>query len=341
MGYQRHLLRRLLSAIPVLFSLLLLIFFIARVIPGDPVRAALGPGATEAQAESLRQRLGLDKPLPLQFWNYLVGLFTRGDLGLSLETTSSVTAILIQRFPASFELVTVALLIAIAIGIPLGIIAATHKNKWFDNLSRLVAIFGVATPRFWLAIILQILFAYYLGILPIIGRASYALAPTRITGLYLLDSILTLNPSAFFSSFMHIILPALTLSVGPIAQITRMVRSGMIEQNRKDYVLVERANGLPKNLVLYKYMLKNAFTSTLSVIGLMYGYMLGGAFIVETVFSWPGIASAGVKAVLAKDFNMIIGVTLVIGLWYVVINFVVDMLHSYIDPRIRYDKGGS
>lgn len=336
MSYRRHLAVRLLGTIPVLFGLLLLIFFIARIIPGDPVRAALGPGATEAQVESLSRRLGLDKPLFIQFWNYIVGIFTRGDLGLSLETRSSVTAILIQRFPASFELVTFALLIAIIIGVPLGIMAATHKNKLLDHLSRLFSIFGVATPRFWLAIMLQIYFAYYLGILPIIGRADYAVAPTHITGLYLLDSILTLNLTAFLSSFMHILLPAFTLSVGPLAQITRMVRSGMIEQNRKGYVLMCRANGLPKNLIVYKYMLKNAFTSTLSVIGLMYGYILGGAFIVENVFSWPGIASAGVKAVLAKDFNVIIGVTLVLGLWYVAINFVVDMLHSYIDPRIRY-----
>ena len=322
--------------IPVLFSLLLLIFIIARIIPGDPVRAALGPGATPEQVESLRQRLGLDKPLHEQFWNYIAGLVTRGDLGLSLETTSGVTPILIHRFPASFELVTVSLLISIIVGIPLGIIAATHRNKGLDYLSRLVAIFGVATPRFWLAIMLQIVFAYYLGFLPIIGRAEYGLTPSRITGLYLLDSILTFNITAFSSSVTHLVLPALSLAVGPIAQITRMVRSGMIEQGRKDYVLMERANGLPRNLVLYKYMLKNAFTSTLSVIGLMYGYMLGGAFIVEAVFSWPGIASAGVKAVLAKDFNMIIGVTLVMGLWYVIINFAVDILHSYIDPRIRH-----
>jgi peptide/nickel transport system permease protein len=280
--------------------------------------------------------LGLDKPLHVQFWNYVVGILTRGDLGLSLETTNSVTATLLQRFPASFELITVALLIAIVIGVPLGIVAATHKNRVIDHLSRLFAIFGVASPRFWLAIMLQVLFAYYLGVLPIIGRADFGVAPSRITGLYLMDSLLTLNFAAFLSSLRHIILPAFALSVGPIAQITRMVRSGMIEQSGKDYILTARANGLSENLILYKYMLKNAFTSTLSVIGLMYGYMLGGAFLVEAVFSWPGIASAGVTAVLAKDFNMIIGVTLVMGLWYVIVNFAVDVLHSYIDPRIRY-----
>jgi peptide/nickel transport system permease protein len=204
-------------------------------------------------------------------------------------------------------------------------------------LSRIFAFAGVSLPRFWIGIMFQIALAYSLGLLPITGRISGD-PPTHITGLYLLDSLVTRDFPAFMDSFRHILLPSITLSLSPLAQITRLIRASMIEQLRKDYTVVSRIIGMPENLNIYKYMLKNAFTATLTVIGLLFGWMIGNAFVVEQVFSWPGMARYGVNSVLRNDFNAVVGVTLVIGVGYVLINFIVDLLYGYLDPRIRLKK---
>jgi peptide/nickel transport system permease protein len=198
-----------------------------------------------------------------------------------------------------------------------------------------MALSGVAIPRFYLGIVLQIIFAYWLSVLPIVGRGD--IAPTTITGLRILDSLLTLNFPALWSSITHIILPAIALSVGTVAQIVRLTRANMINQMRKDYVLAAKAYGMPKDMIVYKYMLKNAFTSTLTIIGLSYGYLLGNAFLIEAVFGWPGMAQYGVQAVIFKDFNAIVGVTLVVGVVFLITNLIIDILYGYLDPRIKYD----
>jgi peptide/nickel transport system permease protein len=331
-----YLLRRVAYMVLVLFGISLLIFFLARVIPGDPARLALGPEAPEEHVEHLRRLLGLDQPLYVQYYRFVKGLF-QGKLGISLITRRDVSKDLLERFPATFELVSVAMLIAVLGGVPLGVISALHKDKIIDYFSRIFAFAGVSFPRFWIGIMLQLTLAYTLGLLPIAGRISTD-PPSHITGLYLVDSLLTRNFPAFLDSLKHILLPAITLSLSPLAQITRLIRANMIEQLRKDYTIVARTIGMPENLNVYKYMLKNAFTSTLTLIGLITVWMLGYAFLVEQVFAWPGMARYGVNSVLRKDFNAVVGVTLVIGLGYVVINFIVDLLYGYLDPRIRLKK---
>ena len=320
----------------VLFGISLLIFFLARVMPGDPARLALGPEANKEQVQALRHKLGLDRPLTIQYYVFLKGLF-KGELGMSLITKRDVSKDLFQRLPATLELVVAAMAIAVLAGIPLGVLSALHKDRTIDQLSRMFAFAGVSLPRFWIGIMFQIAFAYSLGLLPITGRITGD-PPAHITGLYLLDSLLTRDFPAFMDSFKHILLPSITLSLSPLAQIIRLIRASMIEQLRKDYTVVSRIIGMPENLNIYKYMLKNAFTATLTVIGLLFGWMIGNAFVVEQVFSWPGMARYGVNSVLRNDFNAVVGVTLVIGVGYVFINFIVDLLYGYLDPRIRLKK---
>jgi len=334
--FGRYLAKRLPYMVLVLFGISLLIFFLARVMPGDPARLALGPEATQEQVQALRHRLGLDQPLYTQYYVFVKGLL-KGELGMSLVTKRDVSKDLIQRLPATLELVAVAMTIAILGGIPLGIVSALHKDRTIDQLSRIFAFAGVSFPRFWIGIMFQIGIAYTLGLLPITGRISGD-PPAHMTGLYLLDSVLTRDLAAFMDSFKHMVLPAVTLSLSPLAQITRLIRASMIEELRKDYTIVSRTIGMPENLNIYKYMLKNAFTATLTVIGLLVGWLIGNAFIVEQVFSWPGMARYGVNSVLRNDFNAVVGVTLVIGVGYVFINFIVDLLYGYLDPRIRLKK---
>lgn len=335
MRYRDYLIRRLLYTIPALIGLSMLIFFIARVMPGDPARLALGPEATEDQVQTLRDRMGLNLPIHIQYVHYMAGIF-RGEFGESLYTHRDVAIDLWEYFPATLELTTAAMLLAILVGLPLGIISALRKDKWEDHSSRIFALSGVSMPRFWIGILFQLVFAYHLGLLPTVGRiASNLSPPTRITGFFILDSLLTGNWVVFGNALAHIIMPAVTLALSPIAQIMRVVRASMIEQMRKGYILTARANGMPENLLVWRYMLKNAFIATLTIIGLLYGFFLAGAFVVETVFSWPGMARYGVRAFIYKDFNAIIAVVLLIAVAYAIINIFVDIAYGFLDPRIR------
>jgi peptide/nickel transport system permease protein len=335
MRYRDYLIRRLLYTLPALIGLSMLIFAIARVMPGDPARLALGPEASEEQVQKLREELGLNWPIHTQYLHYMLGVF-RGKLGASLYTHRDVVVDLGDYFPATFELVTVAMILAVVVGIPLGILSAIRQDRWVDHTTRVFALSGVSMPRFWIGILFQLILAYHLGLLPTTGRIAPDLSPpTHITGLYLIDSLITGNFVAFKSTLAHLVMPAVTLSLSPIAQLMRVVRASMIEQMRKGYILTARANGMPENLLVYKYMLKNAFIAALTIIGLLYGFFLGGAFVVETVFSWPGMARYGVRAFIYKDFNAIIGVVLVIAVAYAIINIVVDIAYGLLDPRIR------
>ncbi|HIE58113.1 MAG TPA: ABC transporter permease [Anaerolineales bacterium] len=318
----------------------MLIFVIARVMPGDPARLALGPEASEEQVQKLQKELGLDLPIYIQYLHYMSGVF-RGKLGVSLYTNRDVVVDLIAYFPATLELVTVAMILAVAVGIPLGIISAIHQDRWEDHVTRIFALSGVSMPRFWIGILFQLILAYHLGLLPITGRIAPDISPPRtITGLFIVDSLVTGNLLALKSSLLHLIMPAFTLALSPIAQLMRVVRASMIEQMRKGYILTARANGMPENLLIYKYMLKNAFTAALTIIGLLYGFFLAGAFVVETVFSWPGMARYGMRAFVYKDFNAIIGVVLVIAVVYAIINFLVDIGYGLLDPRVRLGAEG-
>ncbi len=328
----RYILKRLLIMIPIILGLSLLMFLLSRFMPGDSVRLALGPDATAQQIANLEAQLGLDKSLPVQYFNYITGFF-RGDMGMSLRTGRNVALDVKETFPATFELVVVSMIIASLIGIPLGVLSATRYNKAPDFVIRMFSMSGIAIPSFLTAILLQLLFGYWLGAFPIIGRGN--IVPTHITGLYLVDSLLTGNIAAFTDTLRHLFLPAISLSITSAAQIMRLTRTNMIERMNKDYILAARAYGLPDNLVENRYMLKNSFTSILTLIGMQFGSLIGNAFLVETVFGWPGMAQYSIEGMMYKDYNAIISVTLVIGIFFAVVNMIVDILYSTVDPRIK------
>jgi len=318
------------------FGLLFLILTISRVMPGDPIRLALGPAATVKRVEEMRDKMGLDKPLYTQYYLFLRDL-CHGKLGYSIINRRDVSEDLLSKIPATLELAIFAQAIAVILGLPLGILAALYKDRFPDHLSRVVAFLGVSFPRFWTGIMLMLLLSYVLNILPVAGRISGA-PPKHLTGLYLLDSILTGNLRAFWDSFLHILLPAFSLGIASMAQFARLVRARMVEELTKDYTLVIKAVGMPQNLNVMKYMFKNAFSATMTTIGLSFGWMLGNAFVIEKVFAWPGMARYGIDAILVNDFNAVVGVTLIVGIAFLVINLLLDIGYRKLDPRIALRK---
>lgn len=335
MRYRDYLVRRLFLVIPTLVGVITLIFVVSRIIPGDPARLALGPWAKPEQVEQFRHVLGLDKPIPIQYFDYLIGLL-QGDFGLSLTTKRNVVYDLLDYLPASFELVTFGMILAVLVGVPLGVIAGTRKDKWQDHVTRIFALSGVSIPQFWAGIILQLIFAYGLSLVAPNGRLDVELLPPqRITGMYIVDSLLTRNWETLRSSVNHLILPAFALSLASISEIARMTRSSLVEELGKDHVAAARVNRIPESLVVHKYALKASFTPIMTLIGLDYGFLLGNAFLIEMVFLWPGLARYGVNSILMKDFNSIMGVTIVIGVGFVFVNLIIDLLYAFIDPRVR------
>ena len=335
MDLKSFVIRRLLPLPLVLVGVTVLIFLISYVMPGDPVALALGEQATPAQRAAMRAELGLDEPLHVRYVLYVSGVL-QGDLGISIVTKRPVLEDLRHALPASLELTTVAIIIAILVGVPLGVTAAVHANRWPDYLSRVISIAGVSMERAWTAVLIQLLIATAIGF-PVLGRISGPPPPT-VTGFFLADSLLAGDLETFLASLQHLILPAVALSVGTLAQVARITRTRMLEERSKDYILANVAQGLPSWLITYKYMLRNALTVTLTIIGLAYGAMLGNAFLVELVFGWPGIGLYGVNAILNNDLPAIAGVTLVMGTTFVLANTLVDVLYAYINPRIRYAR---
>jgi peptide/nickel transport system permease protein len=333
--YAFFVLRRLMWSVVVLVGLSIVIFLIARVVPGDPARIALGPLATQEQVAALRTEMGLDRPLPVQYARYAGGL-VRGDLGRSLLTQRSVNADVRQSFPATLELVLWTLVFAIAVGLPLGVFAGRYKDSLFDNLGRFVALFGVVTPAFFIALLLQLLVGYVFRVLPVSGRIDPTLEFTAgTTGLLTIDALLAGRLDVWWDAVRHLVLPTLALSAATIGQIARLTRSSMIDVSRKDYIEAARAFGIPNRITTFTYMLRPSFIPTLTVLGLEFASLLGNAFLVEMVFGWPGMASYGVRAILQNDFNAVMGVVMVTGVFFVLINLVVDVALGYVDPRIR------
>jgi len=335
-GNEMYFLRKLLYMFFVLVGVSMLIFILVRVIPGDPIAMVLGPRADPKTIEELRHQMGLDRPIPVQYVFYIKGIM-EGKLGLSLFEGRDVGEIILDKFPASLELILVAMTLAVFIAVPLGVISALHRNRSIDHVNRVLALFGVSFPEFWTALMVQFILGYILGLLPITGRLS-GTPPTAITRFYLIDSLLTLNLPAFWDSLRHIILPAFVLSWGPLATITRLIRANMIDETNKDYINISKATGMSEFIISYKYMLRNAFSSAMTMIGYLIPLMLGTAFVVEQVFAWPGIARFGADAILVKDFNGVVGVTLVICLAFVIINFIVDELYGVLDPRVNLKR---
>ncbi|MFO7546777.1 MAG: ABC transporter permease [Trueperaceae bacterium] len=335
MEYTSLILRRLGWSVVVLAGLSVVVFVIARMVPGDPARMALGPTASAEQVQQLRREMGLDRPLVVQYGRYLSGLL-RGDLGSSLLTRRPVTRDLAQAFPATLELVVATILLTTLLGLPFGVLAARNKDGWFDGVARIVSLLGVVTPAFFLALLLQLLVGYNVPGIPVTGRLAADLRfSADVTGFMTIDALLAGRLDVFADALRHLLLPTIALSAASIGQIMRITRSSMIDVSRKDYVEAERAFGLPGWLVTFKYMLRPSSIPTITILGLEFASLLGNAFLVEMVFSLPGMASYGVRAILQNDFNAVMGTVLVTGLFFVVVNVAVDVLLGIIDPRIR------
>ena len=334
-----YLLRRALTLLFVLLGLAILIFIIARIVPGDPARIALGPLATSVQVAELREEIGLNASFPVQLWSYLSGL-AQGDLGKSLLTSRPVMDDIRGALPATFELVLVTIILQIVVSIPLGVMAAIYRNTWVDNVLRVISLIGVVTPGFVLAIILQLIAAHYLGFLPVTGRLDGGIDfDANITGLLLVDGTLKGRFDVVLDAIRHLFLPAIALSAAGIGQVMRITRTAMIEVASRDFVEATRAYGIPEKIVTFRYMLRVASVAPLTILGLEFASLIGNAFIVEFVFSWPGIASYGVRTILQKDLNAVIGVVLVSGVFFVVANLTIDLLLGLLDPRHRLRAG--
>ncbi len=335
----KYLARRLAWSVFVLVGLSMVIFVIARVVPGDPVRMALGPRASQESVDQMRQALHLDKPLPVQYV-YWLSQAVRGDLGVSLFTRRPVMADLKSYLPATFELVIFAALLEVILGILLGVLAASHANSWVDNVIRVVGYLGVVTPPFVFAALFMLIFGYWWQVLPTVGRLTPGvMAPPVITGMTTLDSLITGNFTAFFDALKHIILPAIALCLGSVSQEARITRSSMVDNLGKDYYYMAIAQGVPRNTVMRKYMLKPSLIPTVSVMGLDMASLLANAFLVELIFNWPGFARYGINVMLNKDLNAIQAVVIVVGLTFVVVNIIVDLVVAYLDPRVRLGSG--
>ncbi|WP_019588384.1 ABC transporter permease [Deinococcus apachensis] len=331
-----YILRRLALMVFVLWGVTLAAFLISHALPADPAAAALGNNAREEQLQAFRERNGLDRPLAVQYGLYLSGLL-RGDLGTSLRTQNSITADLRQFFPATLELTLGAVLFALVIGLPLGIVAALYHGRLPDLLARLFALLGGATPVYWLAILALNLFHERLGWLPGPGRLdAYTLAPPVHTGLVTVDALLAGDREALVDALRHLILPGLVLGAFSAALLTRMTRSALLEVLSQDYIRTARAKGLRPGRVIWRHALRNAALPVLTVLGGLFGSLLTGAVLTETIFSWPGIGGYATTSAISLDFPAVVGVTLVAGLAYSVVNLLVDLAYAAFDPRISF-----
>jgi len=327
-------LRRLIALIPVMCIVLVIVFSLVRFIPGDPAVTLLGPGATQAQIDALRAQLDLDQSFPLQFFNYVGGLL-QGDFGVSLKTGQPVAHEILIRLPATIELSVLAVIVAIIIGIPIGVLSATRPNSIFDHITRVVSLVGVSMPAFLLALILQLVFATYLGWLPVSGRMSSFIVAEPVTGFAILDGLITGNWAAASSALQHLILPTAVLAAFLAATLGRFVRNTMLEVMGEDFIRTAKAKGLGRADVILNHGLRNSLLPAITVVGLKFAEMLGGAILTETIFAWPGIGRYMFEAIKNRDYPVIQGTTLVFALLFVFTSIIVDVLYGVLDPRVR------
>ena len=302
----RYLGRRLLYALPVLWLVVSIVFLLIHIVPGDPIQQMLGEGAASADIQAARRAYGLDIPLSRQYLNYWKGVL-HGDLGPSLRFNQSVARLVANRYPYTLELTVSALILALALSIPAGVRSAQRRNHWDDRLLSVVSLFGLSFPNFALGPVLILFFSIKLGVLPVSGSGTFA----------------------------HLVLPAITMGGALAAILTRMVRTSMLEELGQDYIRTARAKGLPERTIVYRHALRNAMIPVLTVVGLQFGALLAGAIVTETIFSWPGIGRLTIQAISNRDYYLVQGCILAIGLTYVAVNFLTDFLYSAVNPRIR------
>lgn len=335
----KYIIKRLLMGILVLFGTSLLIFTIARVVPGDVATIALGARATEAAKEALRMEMNLYDPFPVQYVKWLTSAVT-GNFGNSFVTKRPVAMDVAQFLPTTLELIIMAGVFMVIGTFILGLLAGKYKNTWVDGLIRVLSYIGVALPAFVIGILLLLLFGYKLQAIPVLGRLSTTLvAPKTVTGFFVLDALLAGDFTVAWDAFLHLLLPALALAVPPMVQDARILRSSLVDNSAKEYMAVSTGHGLPPNLLIRKYLLKPSATSAITTMGMDFASLMGNAFLVERIFNWPGISRYGINAMLFKDLNAICAVVLIIGITFFVVNLVVDLIVAALDPRMR--KGGS
>ncbi|MGQ9622030.1 MAG: ABC transporter permease [Candidatus Caldatribacteriaceae bacterium] len=331
----RYVLKRLVLILPVLLGVSIVVFLVVRLTPGDPAKVMAGEHASPEFIEAVRVRWGLDRPLYVQYFIWLRSVL-QGDFGTSIATHTPVLEELLQRFPATLELSLFAMIFAVLAGMTAGIISAVRQHSIFDYLAMTGALIGVSMPIFWLGLMLMFFFGLYLDLLPISGRLDPEISLRTITGLYLIDALITRNGRAFWNALSHLVLPGVALGTIPMALIARMTRSSMLEVIRQDFIRTERAKGLPERRVIYRHALRNALIPIVTVIGMEFGLLLGGAILTETIFAWPGLGRYTVDAVYARDYPAIQGSVLFIAFIFVVVNLITDILYAFINPRIRY-----
>ncbi len=318
---------------PTLLGLTLIVFIISHVIPADPARVLAGENASVQQLTELRHRYGLDLPLPRQFLRYVSDVVS-GDMGISLYTQRPVADDLLERLPATFELAIYAMLVAILAGVPLGVVSALRRNSVLDHVVRLVTIAGLAMAAFWLAILLQLLFSMELNIAPVQGRID-GWGPEPITGFFTLDALLRADWDSLAKSLHHLVLPMMTLAIPAMATIVRFTRAGVLNVMSSSFAFYQAAMGLPRRVTVWKYILRSALIGTLTQIGLVFGNLLAGAVVVETVFAWPGLGTFAYNSILQSDYNAIMGFTLFTGTVFIAVNLLVDVAQALLDPRGR------
>ena len=325
--------RRLAWSVATVAGVIAVTFVISHIIPADPAALVAGERATQEQIEALRRQLGFDQPLARQLFDYYLRVLG-GDFGNSLFTNRAVVKDLVSRLPATIELTLVAMMATVAFGVPIGVLSALNRNSLLDHAVRFVTISGLAIASFWFAIILQLWLAMDLGWLPLGGRigASHP-PPPFVTGLFLVDTLLAADGSGFRSALSHLILPTITLAFPAMATIVRFTRAGVLDAINKPYVQYERAMGLPRSVIVWKYVLRNALTSTVTQIGLVSGALLGGSVVIEAVFDWPGLGYYAVNSIIMSDYNAVLGFTIWASIIYILINVLVDIVHRLIDPR--------
>lgn len=338
MGFTAYALRRLALAVVVIAGAVVVTFFIARILPADPAQTYAGENARPEQVALVRERLGLDRPVGVQFVSYLAEL-SRGDFGTSLRTKQPIIADIGRYLPPTLELAVAALALAVLAGVPLGVLAAAMSGRFADRAIRFFAISGAAIPSFWIALMGQLIFVGVLALLPLSGlnssEVSFRDPITRVTGFHLVDAALTGNWDALGDGLRHIVLPATVLAIHPASLVIRMTRASMLETLQELYIVAARASGLPERFVLFRLALKNAIIPTLTVIGLIAASAFTGAVLIEVIFSWPGLGRYVTDAVFYSDFPVVVAVTLVGAVGYSIINLAIDLVQAALDPRVR------
>ena len=327
--------QRLLATIPIVLGVAIVVFLFMRLTPGDPVDVMMGQGGfvSAGEEEKLRSEFHLDEPLHIQLWLFLTNA-VQGDLGYSYIQKRPVTELIGERLPATIEMAAGALIFGLLIAFPIGILSAVKQNSFVDRVSMAGAFVGISMPAFWLGILLLLVFSVQLQWLPVKGRIAHNIYLEQITGFYVLDSILTLNGKALVSSLKHLVLPSVTIGAALAAVVARVLRSSMLETLRSDYVMLARAKGAPENRAVLRHALRNALIPAVTVVGLQVGVLLGGNMIIEEVFSWPGLGRLVVTAIFNRDFPLIQGAVMVYALTFVVANLIVDVLYTFLNPKI-------